>query len=69
MVSFLDHRTKTQISRQEYKIFCKEYIFYKLKDIRFGSAFCERFRIDDTVIRCLIDEDIAREMIEENYIK
>jgi hypothetical protein len=58
------------ISKQEYEVFCKEYIFDQLKGKRFGQAFCERFDIvNDMVVKLLIDEDIAREMIEENYIK
>lgn len=69
MVSFLDALPKTLISRQEYEVFNKEYIFDQLKGKRFGRAFCERFHIDDTVVNCLFDEDIAREMIEENYIQ
>jgi hypothetical protein len=69
MVSFLDTLPKQQISKQEYEIFCKEYIFDQLKGKRFGRAFCERFNVNDTVVKCLFDEDIAREMITENYIQ
>ena len=70
MVSFLDTLPKQQRSKQEYEIFCKEYIFDQLKGKRFGQAFCERFDIaNDMVVNRLIDEDIAREMIEENYIQ
>jgi len=69
MVSFLDPLPKTQISKQDYDIFCKEYIFDQLKGKKFGKAFCERFDINDTLIKCLFDEDIAREMINENYIQ
>jgi hypothetical protein len=69
MVSFLDTQPKQQISKQEYEIFCKEYIFDQLQGKRFGMAFCERFNVNDTVVKCLFDEDIAREMITENYIQ
>jgi len=69
MVSFLDHAPKQQISKQEYEVFCKEYIFDQLRGKRFGRAFCERFNINDIVVKCLIDEDIVREMITENYIQ
>jgi len=70
MASFLNRTTNKLISKQEYEVFCKEYIFDQLKGKRFGQAFCERFDIvNDMVMQLLIDEDIAREMIEENYIK
>jgi len=59
----------TKISSQDYEIFCKEYIFDQLKGIRFGRAFCERFSISDVVVSRLIDEDLAKELIEETYIK
>jgi hypothetical protein len=70
MASFLNRTTNKLISKQEYEVFCNEYIFDQLKGKRFGQAFCERFDIvNDMVVKLLIDEDIAREMIEENYIK
>lgn len=68
MISFLDDLPKVLVSKQDYEVFCKEYIFDQLRGKRFGKAFCERFHINDTVVTCLFDEDIAREMIEENYI-
>lgn len=70
MVSFLNDRPKILISKQDYEVFCKEYIFDQLKGKRFGQAFCERFDIlNDIVVDRLIDEDIARDIIEENYIQ
>lgn len=69
MISLLDNPTKPEISKQDYTVFCKEYIFDQLKGKRFGRAFCEKFDVKDAVIRCLVDEDIARGMIEETYIK
>ena len=61
---------KYKISKSEYEVFCKEYIFDQLRGKRFGESFCERFHIlNDTVVRLLIDEDIAQEIIEENYIQ
>ena len=69
MVSFLDPLPKIQISKQDYEVFCNEYIFDQLKGKNFGRAFCERFNVNDIVIKCLFDADIAREMITENYIQ
>lgn len=58
-----------QISKQEYELFRKEYIFDQLKGLRYGKAFCERFQIDDPVVSRLIDIDLAEELIEATYIK
>jgi len=69
MISLLDNLPKPEISKQDYEVFQKEYIFDQLKGKKFGRAFCEKFKVKDAVIRYLIDEDIAREMIEETYIK
>ena len=69
MASFLDKLPKQQISKQDYEVFCKEYIFDQLRGKSFGRAFCERFDVNDTVISLLFDEDIAREMIKENYLQ
>ena len=63
-----DAHPKT-ISKQDYELFRKEYIFDQLKGMRYGKAFCERFQIDDPVISRLIDTDLAEELIEVNYIK
>jgi hypothetical protein len=32
-------------------------------------AFCEIFVISDSVVSRLLDEDLAKELIEETYIK
>ena len=69
MVSFLDKTPQPTISKQDYEVFQKEYLFDMLKGKRYGRAFCEKFHINDMVIECLFDEDLAREMIEENYIQ
>mgnify|MGYP003346578477 CR=1 FL=1 len=69
MVTFLDGRTNPMISKHDYEVFQKEYIFDKLKGYNYGKAFCKRFDINDRVIECLIDEDIAREMIAGIYIQ
>jgi hypothetical protein len=69
MVSFLDNQYKPSVSKQDYEIFKKEYIFDKLKGYEYGRAFCLKFNVKDTVINCLIDDDIAKEMIEDIYIQ
>lgn len=72
MACVLGRNNPTQaktISKQDYELFRKEYIFDQLKGLKYGKAFCERFQIDDPVISRLIDTDIAIDLIEENYIK
>lgn len=69
MISILDNLPKPEISKQEYEVFQKEYIFDQLKGLLYGKAFCERFDINDSVVSRLFDEDIAKELIEETYIK
>lgn len=69
MVSFLDTLSVAQISKQEYEVFQREYIFDQIRGLKYGKAFCERFHVNDSVISRLIDEDLAKELIEETYIK
>jgi hypothetical protein len=69
MVTFLDGRTERLISKQEYEVFQKEYIFDKLKGNRYGKAFCMKFNVIDPVVKFLIDDDLAKEIIEHTYIQ
>lgn len=58
------------ISREEYDIFCKEFIFNKLAGEKFGQAFCKRFGIEDSAISILKSESFTKELIESlGYIK
>ena len=36
---------KYKISKSDYEIFCKEYIFEHIRGIKFGKAFCKKFDI------------------------
>ena len=69
MLTRIKHTDTKTISKIEYDAFQKEYIFDQLRDMKYGKSFCERFQINDPVVSRLIDEDLARELIEENYIK
>lgn len=69
MVSFLDGKPQPAISKKDYEVFQKEYLFDILKGKRYGRAFCERFHVNDTVVSCLVDEDLAKEIIETSYIQ
>jgi hypothetical protein len=59
----------TFISRGEYDVFCKEFIFDKLRGMTFGQSFCKRFNIHDTVLDLITDEEYTREHIELYWIK
>jgi hypothetical protein len=59
----------TSISKEEYDIFCKEYIFEKLKEIRFGTAFRKRFGVRDRVLSMFSDQTDAMKHIERYYIR
>ena len=69
MLTRINHTDTKTISKFDYDVFQKEYVFDQLRDIKYGKSFCERFQINDPVVSRLIDEDLARELIEENYIK
>jgi hypothetical protein len=58
----------TPISKDEYAIFCKEYIFEKLKNIKFGTAFQKRFEVRDRVLSMFSEQKDAMEHIERYYI-
>jgi hypothetical protein len=61
---------EVKISREEYDIFCKEFIFNKLAGEKFGQAFCKRFGIEDSAISILKSESFTKELIESlGYIK
>ena len=56
------------ISKDEYAIFCKEYIFEKLKGFNFGVAFQKRFGVRDRVLSMFSEQKDAMEHIERYYI-
>ena len=63
-----NNKTK-KISKSEYELFCKEFIFHKLNGISFGSAFCKKFNFNDTFLKELSDVT-AKEHIEKlGYIE
>ena len=59
--------TSADISLEEYENFCKEFIFDKLRGIKFGRSFCDKFNISHNIIPQLSDEG-AKEYIEKNFI-
>lgn len=68
----LDTITQNQskfVSRTEYEEFCKEFVFQKLCDKKFGEAFCEKFGFNEFLLK-LVSDETAKDMIETlGYIK
>lgn len=65
----LTNNRNKQITEQEYELFCKEFIFEKIKGLSFGQAFCERFEFNGIFLKGLSD-DLAKNHIEKlGYIK
>ena len=62
-------KTTKFISKKEYNVFYKEYIFDKLKNILYGEAFCKKFNIRNPILSMMQDEKTARHWIETSYIK
>lgn len=69
MVTYLDGEVMPVISKHDYEVFQREYIFDKLRGYNYGKAFCQKFNIIDPVVKHLIDEDLAKELIEDRYIQ
>ena len=57
------------ISKEDYEIFRKEYMFEKLKGKTFGQAFCERFDVDDYFLKNLSDKTARYHIEKLGYIK
>lgn len=51
--TFRHQKTKKTVSREDYEIFCKEYVFDNLREVSFARAFCERFDIKDDLLRTM----------------
>lgn len=65
----LTNNAKKSVSKTDYDLFCKEFVFEKIKGKNFGVAFCEKFGLNDTFLRNLSD-DTAKYHIEKlGYIK
>ena len=64
-----DKASNTMVSEADWEIFCKEYIFEKLKGETLGSAFCKRFGIDNWLISNMIDDNHTKVHIRKFYIK
>lgn len=65
----LTSNNSKQISKKQYELFCKEFVFEKLKGIGFAEAFCEKFNFNDTFLKNLSDETAKYHIEMLGYIK
>lgn len=65
----LNRAISRTISKEEYETFQKEFIFHQLAGTTFGRAFCEKFKIEDFILRSLKDETAKYHIETLGYIK
>jgi hypothetical protein len=65
----LTNNSNKKVDRKEYELFCKNFIFDKLKGYGFAESFCKHFKFNDCFLKNLSDET-AKDHIEKlGYIK
>lgn len=65
----LTNNINKTVSKKEYKLFCKKFVFYKLQGKSFAESFCEYFDMNSCFLKNLSDET-AKDHIEKlGYIK
>lgn len=68
MINLISTESPT-ISSDEYSVFKKQFVFEKLKGIKFGEAFCQKFNFDDYILKNLSDETAQYHIETLGYIK
>lgn len=68
LVSYVTANSNPTITKTEYEIFCKEYIFDKLKGIGFGKAFCKRFNVSNIFLTHMKDRAAKKHIDEMKYV-
>lgn len=64
------NKKKKTITKSEYEVFCKEFIFDALCGETFGQAFCRKFKITDNLLNIVSSNSEAKYIIETlGYIK
>ena len=58
-----------KISKKDYDLFCKEFVFEKLKGKKFGEAFCDKFGYNDFMLRDFSDKTAMKIINNSGYIK
>lgn len=57
-----------KISKEEYELFCKEFVFEKLKGKKFGEAFCDKFGYNNFMLRNFTDDTAKRTIKYMGYV-
>lgn len=65
----LTTNNKKQISKEDYDIFCREFVFEKLKGKKFGESFCEKFGYNNFMLRDFSDGTAKRVIENMGYVK
>lgn len=65
----LTNNQNKQISKKEYELFCKEFLFQRIKGVSFGKSFCKKFKFNDTFLKNLSDETAKYHIEMLGYIK
>lgn len=61
---------KKHVSKEDYEVFCKEFVFDRLRGTNFGVAFCKRFGILDTALLLNRNDENTKQYIKDvGYIK
>jgi hypothetical protein len=65
----LTNNPNKKVDREEYEIFCKNFIFLKLKGVSFAESFCKHFEFNDCFLKNLSDETAKFHIETLGYIK
>lgn len=65
----LTTNSEKTISTTDYNVFCKEFVFDKLKGKSFGEAFCEKFGFNNIFLKSLSDSTAKLHIEKLGYIK
>jgi thermostable 8-oxoguanine DNA glycosylase len=63
-----NNKNKT-VNKKDYELFCREFVFAKVKGISFGEAFCERFGFNNTFLKNLSDKTAQYHIEKLGYVK
>lgn len=65
----LTQNKEKKISKKQYEMFCKNFLFDKIKGKSFGRAFCEKFNFNGIFLNSLSDESAKYHIEKLGYIK
>ena len=58
-----------KISEEDFDRWQKTAVFDKIRGLRYGQSFCNHFGITDSTLYYFTADKLAREWIENNYIR